>query len=194
MRHFLLVLILAGAALGKTVINGNRSITGSWSAAGATSSIPEPSGTSLPGTCTAGMAYFKTDSTGGFQAYRCITTNTWRPTGGLATKSVTLFDPVAGDSGRIQIMFPVAVTVTRVACSVKAATSATINMEERAAATPDTAGTAVLTSDLACDTDQAVSTTFSNATIAANVPVALTIASVSGTPDTLRVFITYTVD
>jgi hypothetical protein len=109
-------------------------------------------------------------------------------------KSLTLFDPVTGDSGRIQVYFPTAVTITRVACSVKAATSATINLEERAEATPDTAGTAVLTSNLACDTNSEVSTTFTNAGIAARVPLALTITAVSGTPDTLRVHIEYTID
>ena len=109
-------------------------------------------------------------------------------------KSMTVFDPVTGDSGRVQMMFPYAVTITSVSCSVKAATSATINLDERAFATPDTSGTAVLTSNLACDTDGATSTTFSNAGIAANVPVALLISAVSGTPDTLRVYVTYTID
>lgn len=108
--------------------------------------------------------------------------------------SATIFDPVTGDSGRVQIMFPYAVTITSISCSVKAATSATINLDERAFATPDTAGTAVLTSALACDTDGATSTTFTNATIAANVPMALLVTAVSGTPDTLRVFWTYTID
>ncbi len=109
-------------------------------------------------------------------------------------KSMTVFDPVTGDSGRVQVMFPYAVTITSVSCSVKAATSATINLDERAFATPDTSGTAVLTSNLACDTDGATSTTFSNASIAANVPVALLITAVSGTPDTLRIYFTYTID
>lgn len=109
-------------------------------------------------------------------------------------KSITIFDPVTGDSGRIQFEFPAAVTITSITCSVKAATSATINLDERSQATPDTSGTAVLTSDLACDTDSATSTTFSNASIAANVPVALTISAVSGTPDTLRVHISYSVN
>jgi hypothetical protein len=109
-------------------------------------------------------------------------------------KSMTVFDPVTGDSGRVQFMFPNAVTITSISCSVKAATSATINLDERAFATPDTTGTSVLTSNLACDTDGATSTTFSNAGIAANVPVALLITAVSGTPDTLRVYVTYTID
>lgn len=109
-------------------------------------------------------------------------------------KSIALFDPVTGDSGRVQFMFPYAVTITSISCSVKAATSATINLDERAFATPDTIGTSVLTSDLACDIDGATSTTFTNAGIAANVPIALLITAVSGTPDTLRVFVTYTID
>lgn len=115
-------------------------------------------------------------------------------TAAAGLKSITVFDPVTGDSGRIQFEFPSAVTITRISCSVKAATSATINLDERAEATPDTSGTAVLTSGLACDTDSAASTTFSNADIAANVPVSLTISAVSGTPDTLRVHIEYTVN
>lgn len=110
------------------------------------------------------------------------------------TQSITVFDPVTGDSGRVQFMFPYAVTVTSISCSVKAATSATINLDERAFATPDTAGTAVLTTALACDTDGATSTTFSNAGLAADVPIALLITAVSGTPDTVRVFVKYTVD
>lgn len=106
----------------------------------------------------------------------------------------TLFDPVTGDSGRVQFRLPFAGTVTSVACSVKAATSATINLDERAVATPDTTGVAVLTSGLVCDTDSAVSTTFTNPTLAADVPVALTISAVSGTPDTLRVHLKGTID
>lgn len=110
------------------------------------------------------------------------------------SRDFTIFDPVTGDSGRTQIYFGSAVTITRVACAVKAATSVTINLEERAEATPDTAGTAVLTSNLVCDTNTEASTTFSNAGIAARVPLALTITAVSGTPDTVRVHVEYTID
>jgi hypothetical protein len=42
--------------------------------------------------------------------------------------------------------------------------------------------------------DEATTVTFSNAGIAARAPMALTISMISGTPDTLRVFIEYTVD
>jgi len=61
-------------------------------------------------------------------------------------QSFTVFDPVTTDSGRVQVMFPYAITITSVSCSVKAATSATIDFDERAFATPDTSGNAVLTS------------------------------------------------
>ena len=111
------------------------------------------------------------------------------------TKSITLLDPVAGDSGSVQLVFGQAVTITRVWCSTKTATSTvTINLEERAEATPDTAGTEVLTSALVCDTDTQASTTFSNAGIAARVPLALTIASVANAPAVVRVHLEHTID
>lgn len=114
--------------------------------------------------------------------------------GQTSVKAISLPAPVAGDSGLVHVMFDQAVTITRIACSIKGATSVSINFDERGAATPDTAGTAVLGSALVCDANQEVTTTFSNAGIAANVPLALTISAVSGTPEVLRVFITYKVD
>jgi hypothetical protein len=117
-------------------------------------------------------------------------------------KSISLFDPVAGDSGRIQMMFPVAVTITRIACATKTATSTVnLNLDERAAATPDTAGTDVLSAALVADTGQQTSCasgcdvdTITNASIAARVPLALTIASVANAPTDLRCHVEYTVD
>lgn len=196
MRHLLLILALASMAFGQTTINGDRAITGAWDASGATASKPIPMGTSVPATCAVGEHYFKTDATAGKNIYACTATNTMTQMSGVRQqiKSLTLFDPVTTDSGRVQIAFDEAVTITRVACSVKAATSVTVNLDERVAATPDTAGVGVLTSDLACDTNEEASTTFTNASIAARVPVALTISAVSGTPDTLRVHISYVVN
>ena len=193
MKYLLLILALASFALGQTTINGDRVITGAWNASGATATKPAKAGTSLPATCAASEVFFKTDATAGKNLYACTSTNTWTlqaPV--LQTRSLTLFDPVTGDSGRIQLMFPAAVTIKRIACSVKAATSVSINLDERAAATPDTTGTAVLGTPLVCDTNEAEVTSFDNAGIAARVPLALTISAVSGTPDTLRVHIEYT--
>ncbi len=191
----LAVLFLAQLAFGQTVINGNRIITGSWDASDAGSTKPVKTGTTLPATCSTSEVFFKSDATAGKNLYACTAANTWTQVAEhKGTKSLTLFDPVASDSGRIQIMFPAAVTITRIACSVKAANTVSINLDERATATPDMSGTAVMGSALDCDTDQAVSTSFSNAGIAARVPLALTISAVSGTPDTLRVYIEYSVD
>jgi hypothetical protein len=193
MRVFILVLVLAVSALGQTTINGGRVITGSLDASGATATKPAKAGTTLPAACGAGEQYFKTDATAGKNLYGCTAANTWTLLTPITkTRSITLFDPVTGDSGRVQIMFPLAVTITRVACSVKAATSVTIQLDERAAATPDTAGTDVLTAALACDTNEEATSSFANAGIAARVPLALTISAVTGTPDTLRVHIEYT--
>lgn len=196
MTRIMAAIILAAClAQGQTVINGNRAITGAWDAGGAVSTKPAKAGTSLPAACSAGEQFFKTDAGAGRNLHLCTSANTWTRTGQAAgVKSLTVFDPSTGDSGRIQIMFDEGVTITRVACSVKGGTSAAIQLDERAAATPDTAGTAVLTSNLVCDTNEEVSTSFTNAGIAARVPMALLISAVSGVPDTLRVFISYTVD
>ncbi len=188
----LATLFLAQLAFGQTVINGNRIITGSWDASDAGSTKPAKSGTSLPGTCSISEVFFKTDATAGKNLYACTANNTWTQVGAVVRiQPITIFDPVTGDSGRTQIMFPTAVTIKRIACNVRAATSVSINLDERAAATPDTAGTAVLGAALVCDTNEEVATSFDNASIAARTPLALTISAVSGTPDTLRVFIEY---
>jgi hypothetical protein len=196
MKQIILAAFLfAQLAAGQTVINGNRIITGSWDASDAVSTRPAKAGTILPATCSTNEVFFKSDATAGKNLYACTAANTWTPVGqATGTKSITLFDPMASDTGRIQIMFPAAATITRIACSVKAPDTVSINLEERTAAAPDTAGTAVMASALVCDTDEAVSTSFSNAGIAGRVPVALTIAAVSGSPDTLRVYIEYSLD
>lgn len=71
----LFLTILAASA--QTVINGSRTITGIWDASGASRTAPAKSGTSLPGTCTVGDVYFKTDATAGQNLYYCTATNTW---------------------------------------------------------------------------------------------------------------------
>jgi hypothetical protein len=104
-----------------------------------------------------------------------------------------MFDPVAGDSGRVH-SFPKNVTITRVWCNVKAATSVVIQLNTRVEGTPDVSGTDNLTASLTCTTVGANTTTFSSAAVTARAPVALTISSVTGTPDTLRVHIEATTD
>jgi hypothetical protein len=182
-------------AQGQTVINGNRVITGVWDAGAAISTKPAKSGTVLPAACSAGEQFFKTDAAAGKNLYLCASADTWTRTAQTASvKSLTVFDPAIGDSGRVQLMFDEPVTITRVACSVKGGTSTTIQLDERPASAPDSSGIAVMTAALVCDANQKSTTAFANAAIAARVPVALLISAVSGTPDTLRVFISYTVD
>lgn len=110
------------------------------------------------------------------------------------TKSFTIFDPTTSDTNDIQLYFAQAVTITRVVCSVAAATSVTIQLDERAEATPNTAGVDVQTSTLVCDVDSQATTSFTNATIAARVPLNLQITAVSGTPGAVRGHVEYTVD
>ena len=109
-------------------------------------------------------------------------------------KDVTIDAPVTGDSNKVQWYFGQAITITRVACSVGAATSITIQFDERAEATPNTAGTNVLTATLDCTTTSGTTTSFTNATIAARVPLNLQITAVTGTPGSARIHIEYTVD
>lgn len=126
----------------------------------------------------------------------CTTPDTGYVSTGLRTltRSVTLFDPVVGDSGRIQLVLPKNVTITRVWCNVKAATNVVIQLNQRAEGTPDVSGTDVLTGALTCIQTGANTTSFAAAAITARNPIALTISAVNGTPDTLRVHIEATID
>lgn len=119
----------------------------------------------------------------------------------LATKfkswssNITIFDPVTGDTNRVQLKRKDAVTITRVSCSVAAATSVTIQFDERAEATPNTAGTNVMTAALVCDTTNGgITTSFTNAGIAAGAPLNLQITAVTGTPGTVRIHVEGTID
>jgi hypothetical protein len=117
------------------------------------------------------------------------------------TKSLAIFEPTTTDSGRVQIQLPTASTITRVSCAVKAATSVTVNLNKRSEATPDTGGTDVLSAGLVCDTNAQTScssgcdvNTITSAGVSARQLVALTISATSGTPDTLRLHVEYTID
>ncbi len=98
--------------------------------------------------------------------------------------------PVTGDDGDFQVEFPAACTLIEVACNVQAATSVTINLYERARATPETGTTNMITTSPICVTGGDVETAFDDAALAANVPLALGISAVSGTPALLRVHVT----
>lgn len=107
----------------------------------------------------------------------------------VVTKSINIFSPTTGDSNKIQIYWPATTTIQQIACSVDSGT-VSINFDERAVATPNTAGTNTLASPLACDTDSQTTTSFSDSSIAANVPYNLSITAVTGTPGVVRIHIT----
>lgn len=98
---------------------------------------------------------------------------------------------VADTDDMFILKLPWGITVTSLDCIVSAATSATINIQE--CGSDGTSCTDMATSDLACDTDGANTTTFNNAAADANDWLKLDVASISGTPGTLTVTVTYTV-
>jgi len=109
------------------------------------------------------------------------------------SKSVTIQSPTTAITNLIQWEFPSAITISEIACSTDTGT-ATIQLDERARVTPNTAGTNVLTSSLVCDNDSQVSSTFTNAGIAADVPLNLQVTAVASTPGVVRVHLQYTID
>jgi hypothetical protein len=107
--------------------------------------------------------------------------------------SIVIFDPTTADTNRVQHKFPSAVTLTRLSCSTNTGT-ASINFDERAEATPNTAGSNVLSSALVCDADSQATSTFSDAAIAANAPLNLQITATSATPGVVRIHVEFRVD
>jgi len=98
------------------------------------------------------------------------------------------------DSGVIRWKRPLAFTITRISCDTSVGTT-TIQLDERAEATPNTAGTDVMTGGLICDTNTEATTTFANATIAANALLNLDVDGISNyTTTTLHIYAEYTID
>ena len=75
------VLALLGAAMGcvygQSTSMGSRTMTGSWDASNALTTKPMKAGTTLPGSCSTGEAFFKSDVAGGQNLYLCKPDNTW---------------------------------------------------------------------------------------------------------------------
>jgi len=105
------------------------------------------------------------------------------------TKDINIFAPATGDTNKVQIYWPAAATLGEVECSIDAGTSVTIQLDERAIATPNTAGVNSLTASLVCDTDSQSTTSFSDAGIASQVPHNLQITGVVGTVGVVRIHI-----
>lgn len=180
---------------------GNETITSDFDFGGGTLQIPNS--TTLPGTCEVGDAYMDTDATSGQRLYLCESANTWALQGdgggggsdrGTYTKSATVMNPNENDfDGATQMVFDAAVTIDRIWCSTDAGT-VTIQFDERAESTPNTGGTDVMSSALACDNDTQATTAFSNAGIASQVPLSMDIDATSGAPTVVRVHVEFTYD
>ena len=111
-----------------------------------------------------------------------------------------ILTPTAADTNLPQMAFGQAITIVRVQCSTDTGT-ATVNFDERALATPNTAGTNVLSADIVCDSNTQTScasgcdvNTISNGTIAQYVPLNFQVTSVASTPGVVRMHIFYTID
>ena len=109
------------------------------------------------------------------------------------SKSIVIFDPTTDDTNKVHIYWPAAVTLARIAYSVDTGT-VSINFDERAEGTPNTAGTNTLSSALVCDTDSQVTTSFSDSGIAIDVPHNLQITATSGTPTIVRIHVKATIN
>jgi len=134
-------------------------------------------------------------STNGSGVHICETVTTADVSTALRahSKSVTLTNPTTALTNKIQWEFHSAVTITAISCSTDTGT-VTIQLDERARATPNTAGSDVLSSALVCDNDTQASGSFSNASIATDVPVNLQITAASGSPTVVRMHVQYTID
>lgn len=108
-------------------------------------------------------------------------------------KSINIDTPATSVTNKYQFTWPHAITLTRVWCSVDTGT-VTIQLDERAEATPNTAGTNSLTSAIVCDTDSQVTTSFSDAGIAADVPHNIQITATSGSPTVVRLHVKATIN
>lgn len=102
--------------------------------------------------------------------------------------SINIPGVTTSDTNKIQHKFSHPITIARVSCSTDTGT-VTIQLDERAEATPNTAGTDVLSSALVCDDNTEATTSFGNASIAADVPLNLQITATSGTPGVVRIHV-----
>jgi hypothetical protein len=116
------------------------------------------------------------------------------------TKSFTILVPTAADTNLVQMAFAQAITIVRVYCSTDTGT-ATMNADERAESTPNTAGTDVLSAGIVCDSGTRTScasgcdvNTITNGTIAANAPLNFQVTSVASAPQVVRFHVDYTLD
>lgn len=82
MRKFVIAFFAAAILLWAVDVAGNLNVLGTLTASvvdftGSSSTAPMKSGTTLPGTCSIGQAFFKTDAAAGQNIHLCTSANTW---------------------------------------------------------------------------------------------------------------------
>lgn len=84
-----IVLVCAawGVLSAQTVINGGRTITGTWDASGAASTKPVRVGSEVPATCSAGELFFNSTATPGQNIYLCQPSNVWTQLSGVSANT-----------------------------------------------------------------------------------------------------------
>lgn len=99
MWRAILAIALCPTLHAETVINGNRSILGTWDATGASSVKPFKAGTSLPTTCKQGEVFFKQNGEANRKLYLCSSDNLWTQAG--YSHGTVAARPSACDAGQI---------------------------------------------------------------------------------------------
>jgi hypothetical protein len=92
-----IVVICASLLPAQTVINGGRTLKGPWDASGAMSTKPAKTGATIPGTCSSGELFFKTNDPAGQNLYVCNPDNTWNHVSGTPQGNI---GPVVFDGSR----------------------------------------------------------------------------------------------
>jgi len=124
------------------------------------------------------------------------------PPGGGGGGSVTAYSrdlnidaPSTVDTNKYQLTFPAAVTINRVHCSTDTGT-VSINLDVRAIATPNVAGTDVLSAVLVCDnnTQSACASgcdvnTITAGSAGAHLPVNLQVSATASAPNVVRIHV-----
>lgn len=103
-------------------------------------------------------------------------------------------NPQLTNDGFVQFKFPNNVTIQRVSCSAANASTVTIRLDERAETSPNSAGSIVMSSDLVCDSNSQITTSFSDNAIATNAILNMDIITRSGSTPALRIHVEYTIN
>jgi hypothetical protein len=111
----------------------------------------------------------------------------------IATSSFTMISEATSTyNGSVKHPLVYAGTITKVKCHTTDAGTSTIQLDERAEATPGTGGTDILTAALECGTTLASTTAFDNAGIASGAWISLDVDSVDGVNSTGTVVVNIT--